>query len=90
MQIGVKMRLRAFSSLIGQGQLITMHMIANIYYDMATKRLRDLRSKKAVRVAKLESEKLTYFSQQEMRKLRQQIIWIDAVIAARTAQESLF
>jgi len=66
-----------------------METVRNVYYGMATARLREIRSKKQVRVKTLESLPRTYWTQQELRKLRQQIIWIDAVIAARTNQLEL-
>jgi len=67
-----------------------MHGTRNIYYNMATDRLRKLRSEKTVELQRWDGKHHTYFSQQEARKLRQQIIWIDAVLALREAQEQLF
>ena len=66
-----------------------MDGVRNIYYHMTTDRLRTLRSEKAVALQRYDGKHHTYFSQQEARKLRQQITWIDAVLALREAQEPL-
>jgi len=67
-----------------------MDAVRNVYYGMTTDRLRELRSRKVVELQRWDGKHHTYFSQQEARKLRQQITWIDAVLAARAAQIALF
>lgn len=67
-----------------------MDGVRNVYYGMTTDRLRTLRSKKVVELQRFEGAHHTYFSQQEARKLRQQITWIDAVLRLRAEQVELF
>jgi len=66
-----------------------MDGVRNVYFHRTTSELRTLRSKKASALQRLAATRMTYFDQQEARKLRQQIIWIDAVLASREAQEAL-
>lgn len=63
-----------------------MHMR---YYNMTTKQLLELRSQKNNRIRTLERRQMGYFDQQEMKKLRQQIGWIDAVLNSRIGQTEL-
>ena len=49
-----------------------------------------LRSKKHNRLTKLRHETMTYFNQQEIRKLTEQMQQIDAVLAARREQTDMF
>jgi len=67
-----------------------MEAIRNVYFNRMTADLRQLRSKKAVALQNMSGKHHTYFTQQEARKLRQQIEWIDAVLAARDPQISLW
>jgi len=61
----------------------------NYYYNMTTEELRVLRSKKHIRINRLRVERKGYFSQQELRKLTTQIMWIDAVLESRAAQKRM-
>lgn len=62
--------------------------MTNAYYNMATKQLKTLRSKKYNRITRLEHLPMGYFNIQEVRVLRQQLIWIDAVLEQRELQMS--
>jgi len=66
-----------------------MKDMVSSYVNMSTRRLKELRSMKYNRRSKLEHMPLGYFSIQEVRKLNQQIIWIDAVLESRELQETL-
>jgi len=66
-----------------------MKDMSAVYYGMPTEKLRNLKSSKYVRYEKLERD-MSYLAMQEKRKLRQQIMWIDAVLAARGLQIKLF
>jgi hypothetical protein len=52
--------------------------------------LNRLRSQKFNRVSKLRKEAATYLNLQELKKLLEQIKWIDAELACRRDQMSLF
>lgn len=65
-----------------------MKNMSTVYFALPTKDLRALKSKKYVRWEKLERD-MSYLAMQEKRKLRQQIMWIDAVLASRNLQENL-
>jgi len=52
--------------------------------------LNRLRSQKYNRISKLRKEASTYLNLQELRKLTQQINWIDAELRCRKEQMSLF
>jgi len=67
----------------GQGNMKDM---VSIYVNMSTRQLKELRSKKFNRRQTLEHMPLGYFSIQEVRKLNQQILWIDAVLQSREDQ----
>lgn len=64
--------------------------MSNIYYTMPTEKLTTLRSKKFVELQKLRRKPGSYLTMQDIRKLSQQIRWIDAVLFAREAQVRLF
>jgi len=66
-----------------------MKDMVSVYVGMPTKKLKTLRSKKYNRVQFLEHQPLGYFNIQELRKLNQQIIWIDAVLESRDLQIQL-
>ena len=58
-----------------------------VYLKIETNRLMKLRSKKHVRLQKIEGYRgVSLFMQKEKATLRQQIRWIDAVIASRHYQ----
>jgi len=64
--------------------------MGTFYAQQTTHSLNVLRSKKFLRLTKLQSEPATYLNVQERRKLNQQIGWIDVELAARAAQLRLF
>lgn len=66
-----------------------MRDMSAFYYKMKTDSLRALKSKKYVRYEKLERD-MSYLAMQEKRMIKQQIMWIDAVLAARNLQKALF
>lgn len=66
-----------------------MKDMSKVYWNMKTQELKHLRSKKINAILRLERKHLGYFDQRELAKLRQQKIWIDAVLAAREAQLGL-
>lgn len=49
-----------------------------------------LRSQKHNRLTKLRHEPMTYFNQQEIRKLNEQVHQIDAVLTSRREQTEMF
>lgn len=63
--------------------------MVSVYVGMSSKKLKTLRSKKYNRLTKLEHQPIGYFNLQEVRMLRQQLIWIDAVIESRDLQMEL-
>jgi len=66
-----------------------MKDMSAVYFKMDTMRLRELKSKKYVRWEKLSND-MSYLAMQEKKVLRQQIVWIDAVLASRKLQILLF
>lgn len=58
------------------------------YWNMTTRDLRRLKSQKENRIMRLEAKYLGYFEIKEIRMLRGQLKWINAVLAAREAQAS--
>jgi len=65
-----------------------MREMASTYFKRSTNDLARLRSQKYVRVLALRKQQYSYFNIQELRKLEQQIKWIDAVIESRKLQTS--
>lgn len=63
--------------------------MGDYYWTRTDHDLRVLRSQKYNRLTKLRSQAATYLNLQERRTLTEQMGWIDAVLAARAAQESL-
>jgi len=63
-----------------------MRYMGNYYWTRTTADLHTLRSKKYNRVSKLRSEAQTYFNLQEIKKLREQMSQIEAVLNARIPQ----
>jgi len=59
-----------------------------VYSLMPLKNLKELRSKKILRLDRIEGS-TSWFNLQECRKLRQQIRWIDAELNCRADQMSL-
>lgn len=59
------------------------------YFNMTTRDLMRLRSQKYNRISRLQNKVMGYFDQQEIRKLRHQMLMIDAVLNSRQMQETL-
>jgi len=66
-----------------------MKDMVSVYVGMSSKQLKGLRSKKFLRIQKLEGKPVGYFNIQELRTLRQQLAWIDAVLESRELQLEL-
>lgn len=66
-----------------------MKYMGDFYARMSDHALAVLRSKKYNRVSKLRKEKSTYLNMQELKKLLEQIIWIDAEVRCRKEQIAL-
>lgn len=66
-----------------------MKQMSEFYMSMSTADLRRLMSKKHNQVMKLESKNRGYFEQKELIKLRQQLVWGNAVLASRQQQLAL-
>jgi len=60
------------------------------YHTRTTFDLNVLRSQKYNRLAKIRKEVQTYTVMKEVRKLKEQIAWIDAVLQSRRDQQALF
>ena len=56
------------------------------YWKFSTLQLRRLKSMKENKIMRLASKPLGYFDQQEIRKLKGHLRWINAVLAARDDQ----
>jgi len=63
--------------------------MGDYYRQKTVHELMVLRSKKYNRVSKLRKEASTYLNMQELKKLIEQIKWIDAELACRREQQSL-
>lgn len=60
------------------------------YWQMKEIDLRRLKSQKENRIRRLEARYMGYFDLQEVRLLQGHLRWINAVLAAREAQQVLF
>jgi Ni,Fe-hydrogenase III large subunit len=60
------------------------------YASMTTFHLHQLKSQKYNRVVRLRHDASTYFNLQEVKKLLQQIAWIDAELQCRADQQVMF
>lgn len=65
-----------------------MREMSSVYFKMKTIDLLVLRSKKHNRALVLRKQQYSYFNIQELKKLEQQIRWIDAVLESRKLQTS--
>lgn len=65
-----------------------MREMASVYFKKSTKDLARLKSQKYLRVLALRKQQYSYFNIQELRKLEQQIKWIEAVLESRKQQTS--
>lgn len=68
-----------------RGQGMSKEM-SKIYFDMGTKALLRLRSQKSEKIIRIESRAAGYWMDREVRELRQQINWINAVLESRDCQ----
>jgi len=66
-----------------------VRQMSQIYFNMPGKQLRTLRSKKYNKTLRMKKETLSWFGERELRRLEEQIRWIDAVLASREYQEKL-
>jgi len=64
--------------------------MGHYYQSRTTYDLNVLRSKKYNRIVKLQHKAWSYLDIQELKRLKQQIMWIDAELAARANQIALF
>jgi len=64
--------------------------MSKVYWGMTTDQLRKLKSQKHEQHYILENKPEGFFNDHDLRVLRQQIRWIDAVLAARNLQKPLF
>jgi len=60
--------------------------MSKVYFDMPTKQLLALRSKKHQRIERIESGAAGYWVNRDLRELRQQVTWINAVLESRDCQ----
>jgi len=60
--------------------------MSRTYFNMTTKELLTLRSKKFNRLVHLRGKRMGYFEQQEARKLDVQLYWIDNILNLRKMQ----
>lgn len=67
-----------------------MKDMSRVYFEMPTKKLLMLRSQKARELVRLEGEVRGWLKEYEVRVLRQQIVWINAVLESRDCQIDLF
>jgi len=67
-----------------------MKYMGTYYHTRTTFDLNVLRSQKYNRLAKIRKEVQTYTVMKEVRKLNEQIEWIDAVLQSRRDQQALF
>jgi len=73
----------------GEGRVERVTDMSTRYWNMKTIDLRRLKSEKSNRIMRLESKHMGYFDQQEIKRLRGHLRWINAVLAAREAQPEL-
>lgn len=66
-----------------------MKYMGSYYHTLSVDHLKRLKSQKYVRLQKIENEPKFYFNVQEAARLKAQIGWIDAVLAARASQPIL-
>jgi hypothetical protein len=85
--MGVEYLYAVFSAQWGRAAI--MKYMGNLYHRMNTKELRTLRSKKVLMVNR-DHEGARRLALSEVLTLKQQIIWIDAVLKAREDQSGLF
>jgi len=64
--------------------------MSGYYCSKTSQELRVMRSKKYNELRRIEAKRMGYFDLQRVKVLRQQLVWIDAVIASRIDQLALF
>jgi len=64
--------------------------MSKIYFSLPTKQLLTMRSVKAREIERLEAKQRGNFENRDLRVLRQQIVWINAVLESRNCQIGLF
>jgi len=69
---------------------MTMKYMGSYYATLSDFDLNTLWSKKKNRITKLEREAGTYLNMQERKKLREQMMWIQAELNLRADQRRLF
>jgi len=67
-----------------------MRDMSRVYYELPTAQLLKLRSQKHSELQRLENRSASLWQRRDERVLRQQIIWINAVLEARDCQIGLF
>jgi len=84
-----KGRIHLYAYLARQEGRASMKYMGEFYSRMSECELNALRSKKYNRVSKLRKEASTYLNMQELKKLLEQIRWIDAELNCRHDQMGL-
>jgi len=69
---------------------VTAKDMSKVYCNMTTKNLLNLRSKKVLEIQRLENEPRGMLKARDERVLRQQVVWINAVLESRNCQIGLF
>jgi len=65
-----------------------MKNMSKVYFDKPTKDLLRLRSEKNRKIERIESGAAGYWANRDLRELRQQVNWINAVLESRDCQVS--
>jgi len=60
--------------------------VSDVYFNKPTKDLLRLRSEKNRKIERIESGAAGYWVNRDLRELRQQVIWINAVLESRNCQ----
>jgi len=68
-----------------EGRAIMKDM-SKVYFDKSTKDLLRLRSEKNRKIERIESGAAGYWVNRDLRELRQQVTWINAVLESRNCQ----
>lgn len=83
---GTVMTSKLIQALGGETMTKKIKAMNNVYFNMDTRRLRKLRSKKYCELMALEAKRMGYFDLQRVRVLKQQLKWIDEVLGSRIDQ----
>jgi len=79
----------AYAHSAREGRAMAKDMSA-VYFEMTTKNLLKLRSKKVLEIQRLENEARGMLKARDERVLRQQVLWINAVLESRNCQIGMF